>query len=137
VTGGGILTVTNLGPDLQPGDMFQLFNQPVGGFASVSLPQLGPDYGWANNLANNGTLAVVSTVPVNLVAQMTGGNLLTLAWPTDHSGWQLQVQTNSPGEGLSTNWRDVAGSTMTNLMTLPINTTDGSIFYRLSYLVSP
>jgi hypothetical protein len=129
--------VTNLGPDLQPGDTFQLFNQPVGGFAAVSLPPLGPDYGWANNLANNGTLTVVSTVPVNLVARMTGTNLLTLGWPTDHTGWRLQVQTNRPTEGLSTNWWDVAGSTTTNLMTLPINATDGSVFYRLSYPVSP
>lgn len=134
VTGGGTLTVTNLGPDLQPGDTFQLFNQPIGGFATVSLPSLGPDYGWANNLANDGTLTVVSTVPVNLVAQMTGGNVLTLGWPTDHTGWRLQVQSNSPAEGLSTNWWDVAGSTTTNLMTLPINSTDGSVFYRLSYL---
>jgi hypothetical protein len=68
---------------------------------------------------------------------MTGGNLLTLDWPTDHTGWQLQVQTNSPSQGLSTNWWDVADSTTTNQITLPINSTDGSVFSRLSHQVSP
>ena len=133
LTGGGLLTVTNLGPALQPGDTFPLFNQPVGGFSSVTLPALNPGSGWANNLANNGTLSVVSTVPPNLSSQVAGGTLMTLAWPADHTGWRLRVQTNSLAVGLGTNWWDVAGSTTTNQVTIPIDPANGSVFYQLVY----
>jgi autotransporter-associated beta strand protein len=132
ITGGGTLTVTNLGPALQAGDTFQLFNRPVGGFVTVNLPSAGPGLGWANNLANNGTLAVVSTASPSLLTQIAGGDL-TLTWPADHAGWRLQVQTNSITEGLGTNWWDLSGSTITNRMVIPINASAGDIFYRLSY----
>ena len=118
ITGGGTLTVTNLGPALQPGDVFALFNQPVSGFVTVNLPAVGAN-AWANNLANNGTLAVVSRTAPNLLSQVAGGNLLTLSWPADHTGWRLQVQTNNLAQGLGTNWSDVAGSTITNQMAIP------------------
>jgi len=132
IAAGGTLLVTNLGPTLQPGDTFQLFNQPVSGFVAVSLPSVGAN-AWANNLANNGTIAVVSTIPPSVTAQMGVGNLLTLTWPADHTGWQLQVQTNGPTQGLGTNWVDIAGSTKTNLMVIPVNGNNGSVFYRLLF----
>lgn len=124
--------MTNLGPALQPGDVFPLFNQPVSGFATVSLPAVGAN-AWANNLANNGTLAVVSTAPPNLASQVAGGNWLTLSWPGDHTGWRLQVQTNNLTQGLGTNWSEVAGTTVTNQVAIPINPIDGSVFYRLLF----
>ncbi|MGA2245043.1 MAG: protease pro-enzyme activation domain-containing protein [Verrucomicrobiota bacterium] len=131
ITATGALTVTNVGSPLQAGDLFQLFNQPVGGFSTVNLPPVGVN-AWANNLAINGTLAVVSTAVPNLIFQVTGGNLLTLSWPADHTGWRLQVQTNSFAQGLGTNWIDVAGSTTANQMSLLIDPNDGSVFYRLT-----
>jgi hypothetical protein len=75
---------------------------------------------------------VVATNPTNLTVQVTG-NKLTLSWPDDHIGWRLQVQTNSLAQGLSTNWYDIAGSTSTNQMAIPMDATDGSVFYRLMY----
>ncbi len=74
---------------------------------------------------------VAATNPTNITYQVVANNL-TLSWPADHSGWQLQVQTNSLNQGLGTNWSDVAGATLTNRMTFPINTIAGSVFYRLS-----
>ena len=133
IAGGGLLVVTNLGPALQPGDTFQLFNQPVGGFASIALPALAPGSGWANNLTNNGTLAVVSTVSPTLLSQVAGSALMTLGWPADHTGWRLRVQTNSLAQGLGTTWWDVVGSTTTNQMTLPIDPAAGDVFYQLIY----
>ena len=59
---------------------------------------------------------------------LMGGNL-TLSWPLDHTGWTLQVQTNS----LSTNWVTVTGSSITNQMIIPINPANGSEFFRLVY----
>jgi hypothetical protein len=131
ITGGGTLTVTNLGPALQLGDTFQLFNEPAGGFITINLPNVSP-YGWANNLAINGTIkvAAASMIATNVTFQVTGGNNLTLSWPSDHTGWQLQCQTNSL---TGTNWVNVPASTTTNQVTIPIDPANGSTFFRLIY----
>ena len=127
----GTLTITNLGPVLLAGDTFQLFNQPISGFASVNLPDVLPN-AWLNQLADNGTIRVVATASTNLLTQITGGSL-TLTWPSDHTGWRLQVQTNDMFQGLDTNWVDVADTTTTNQLMVPINPASGSVFYRLLY----
>jgi hypothetical protein len=75
---------------------------------------------------------VTATNPTNILFHVTGNNL-TLNWPADHTGWQLQVQTNSTAQGLGTNWVNVVNSTTTNQMTIPINTAKGCVFYRLIY----
>jgi autotransporter-associated beta strand protein len=135
---GGTLTVTNLGPALQVGDSFQLFNQAVTGFAVTNLPVTDANnnllYTWTNRVAINGSIQVltaippVKTAPTNITLQASGGNL-TLSWPLDHTGWILQTQTNS----LATNWVDVAGSSITNQMFIPINPANGGVFFRLVY----
>ncbi len=51
----------------------------------------------------------------------------------DHIGWRLEAQTNLIGTGLGTNWATVLNSTTTNQIFLPINTTNGSVFFRLVY----
>jgi len=132
ITGGGTLTVANQGPALQPGATFQLFNQPVSGFGTVNLPAVGAN-GWANNLAYNGTLTVVSTAAPPVTAVAAGGNVLTLSWPADHTGWRLQTQTDDLTQGLGTNWVDVAGATTTNQMSILINPASGGVYYRLIY----
>jgi autotransporter-associated beta strand protein len=86
ISGGGTLTVTNLGSTLQLGDTFQLFNQPVSGFASITLPSVAPNI-WANNLAGNGSIKVVAS---------TG----TLTWTGTGT-------TNAPGDG---NWNTTTGN---------------------------
>lgn len=61
---------------------------------------------------------------------------LNIAWPADHTGWRLQVQTNHLAAGISANpadWGTVAGSTVTNAVSLPIDTTKAGGFYRLVY----
>lgn len=74
----------------------------------------------------------VNASPTNIVFSVTG-NQLTLSWPTDHIGWRLQAQTNSLSVGISTNWANVNGSSATNQIVVPINITNGSVFYRLVY----
>lgn len=132
VNAGSVLTVTNIGdPNLVVGDTFTLFSAPVSGaFTTLNLPPL-PDGSvmWTNRLAIDGTIAVVAASTVNtsspiITISVSGGNL-TLSWPADHTGWTLQMQTNS----LGTNWVDVPGSTSTNSVTLPVGT--GTVFYRL------
>jgi len=142
ISSGGTLTVTNLGPDLLTGAKFQLFSVAVSGTPTVNLPAHNAAgtvaYTWTNNITKDGSITLlsgaagVSTVPTNIVFSVSSGNL-TLSWPADHTGWTLQAQTNSLSIGLSTNWAAVPGSTTVDSMTLPITTTNGSVFYRLMY----
>jgi cellulose 1,4-beta-cellobiosidase len=67
------------------------------------------------------------------VSATVAGGQLQLAWPQDHTGWQLQAQTNPFGPGLSTNWVSVFGSKSTNQLIMGIGRTNGSVFYRLVY----
>jgi len=76
--------------------------------------------------------STVSTTPTSLLVSVTG-NQLTLSWPADHTGWSLQVQTNNLATGLSGGWYDVAGSTSVDHVVIPINPTNGCVFYRLVY----
>lgn len=82
------------------------------------------------------TLSITNSVnlnPTNILFSVTGGNQLTLSWPLDHTGWTLQAQTNTVSVGISTNWVDVSASSATNKLIIPINLTNGSVFYRLLY----
>lgn len=133
-TGTGVVNVSNLGTNLATGNSFTLFNKPVvnGNLLTVT----GASVTWSNNLAVAGNIIVlvgpVSTTPVTLTNSYSGGNL-TLTWPADHTGWTLQVQTNALAVGLATNWFNVAGSAATNSVTIPVNATDPTVFYRLTY----
>jgi hypothetical protein len=86
----------------------------------------------------DGTIKVgsgISTTPTNITWSVSGGNL-TLAWPADHLGWTLLVQTNNLALGISTNqadWGSVAGATATNEFVIPIDLSKETEFYRLAY----
>lgn len=134
---GGRLIVTNLSGTLAVGDSFKLFNAASynGGFTSITLPALAVGLTWTNKLAVDGTITVVSSVnptPSNLTILNSGGSLI-LSWPADRTGWRLEVQTNSLAVGLGSNWFTVPGSTGTNHVSLPMDSTSGSTFYRLAF----
>jgi autotransporter-associated beta strand protein len=138
-SGIGTVTVSNLGPALVAGNSFKLFSQPVvnGGTMSVT-GGLGAGLGWTNNLAVDGSIAViavstVATNPTNLVSSVSG-TTLSLSWPSDHLGWFLQTQTNSRSVGLKpqTNfWFDVAGSQLITNTSITIERTNPTVFFRL------
>jgi autotransporter-associated beta strand protein len=142
LTFGGSLVVTNLGPDaLAAGDRFVLFSAAsrIGSFASLTLPALPAGLDWTNKLALDGSLeviATVSTTPVPMQVTVVGGQLL-IGWPADHTGWQLQTQTNALSVGLSGNWYPWPGSTTTNAATVPIDPANPSVFLRLIYPPQP
>jgi len=74
----------------------------------------------------------VNTTPTN-ISSMLAGNQLTLSWPSDHTGWTLQTQTNSRSVGLNGTWYDVDGSAATNQVTVTVDPTQPTVFYRMSY----
>jgi hypothetical protein len=55
------------------------------------------------------------------------------SWPLTHYGWHLAVQPNPVSAGPGTNWIAVPGSQTTNLFAVPVNTGNGSVFFRLVY----
>jgi fibronectin-binding autotransporter adhesin len=137
---GGALNVSLLGGALQAGDSFTLFKSTgglSGAFTATNLPSPGPGLAWVTTNLGNGVLSVaststVNTTPTNIVSSVSGGNL-TLSWPGSHTGWTLQVQTNSRSVGLNTNWYNVAGSALTNQVTVPVNPANPTVFFRLVY----
>ena len=80
-------------------------------------------------------LTIVSTVNTGRtnITLLVSGNQLTLSWPSDHTGWRLQSQTNPVTVGLLSNWFDVPGSTTTNQIITTVNPASGSVFYRMVY----
>jgi autotransporter-associated beta strand protein len=140
VTGGGTLTVTNIGPALAAGNSFQLFSTPVSGFSSVNLPAGDNNYNytWNNQLAVNGTIVVqtavvaINTNPAtaNFKATLAGGSL-TFTWAGDHTGWQLY--TNAVGLNATNSWFPLAGSgsvTNENIAIIPANP---NVYFQLRY----
>jgi autotransporter-associated beta strand protein len=136
---GGTLTVVQSGTALTLGDFFKLFvGANSGSFATINLPALDPGLAWTNTIALNGTISVVAGPSVNLaptnIVSVVNGNNLELSWPSDHTGWKLQAQTNTVSVGLGANWVTIPGTDTVNHFTNTINPANGSVFYRL---VSP
>ena len=84
--------------------------------------------GESTNSLQASATSLPSLTPTNIILQASSGQL-QLSWPLDHLGWGLQSQTNS----LSTNWMLLPGSTNNNQIVIPINSTSGSVFFRLVY----
>ncbi|HYG24105.1 MAG TPA: autotransporter-associated beta strand repeat-containing protein [Verrucomicrobiae bacterium] len=128
---GGSLTVSNVSGTLAPGDSFQIFPAVsfTGNFSSVT----GGGVNWNFN-PTNGTLTVIGgglpTTPTNITFSVSGGNM-TLSWPASYTGWILQAQTNTLAAGLSTNWSDLPGSASVNSIMVPVNASNGAVFFRM------
>jgi len=74
--------------------------------------------------------AVVNTTPTNILFSNSGGQL-TLSWPADHIGWQLQ--SNPVGLTATGAWFTITGSTITNQMTFTPDQTRTNVFFRMLY----
>jgi hypothetical protein len=73
------------------------------------------------------TSSVVNvTVSLNRLTISPIGNALDISWPV--AGGRLQTQTNNLGHG----WVDVPNSSATNHIIVPVDPSNGSVFYRLS-----
>ncbi|HXA44065.1 MAG TPA: carbohydrate-binding protein [Candidatus Angelobacter sp.] len=75
---------------------------------------------------------IVSTNSLQLNVFQVAGQI-QLSWPQDHLGWRLEAQTNSLNAGLGNGWTTIPGSIGTNQVFLPIDTANGSVFFRLVY----
>lgn len=115
-----VFTLPQFGSEILP------HGQTVHGFAQDATGEL---YALATSTSANGNGGVVyKLMSVRLTAHVTD-NLLDLSWPV--AGGRLQAQTNSIGVGITTNWFDVPGSTATNHVVVPLDSSNTSAFYRL------
>ncbi len=136
-----VVTINNMGAALTNGS-YKLISGSVAGTAPAIVAVIG------NGLGSGGTgtlrlagyelyLTVSGVVSVNtnspVLTNTISGNTLTLAWPTDHLGWRLEVQTNSLTSGLTTNWLTWPNSTNLTTMPITINPTAPTVFFRLVY----
>jgi hypothetical protein len=139
-------------PNRMPGGVFQGANSadfsdavtlftvttqpPTNAFTSVGVTNmtafryvryLSPDGGWGNVAeVDFYGYTPVATTPVQLASTISG-NQLQFSWPTDHTGWRLQINTNLA----SRRWNDVFGAEATNLIT--ISPTNDNMFFRMVY----
>jgi fibronectin type 3 domain-containing protein len=84
----------------------------------------GTYLGTTNSLVVGGGISTTSTN----IGTSFSGNQFTLKWPTDHTGWTLQSETNLMG-----NWQDVPGSTATDEVIITTSPAKPTVFYRLKY----
>jgi autotransporter-associated beta strand protein len=126
VTNGAVLKLNFSGTNQIAGLVLNGTNKSAGVYNSVNS---------APFIAGTGSLLIPAPVATNsptMTFTNSGGSLM-LTWPSDHTGWRLQVQTNALTIGLGTNWVDVPSSTNASQMTIPFNTSNNSVFYRLVY----
>ena len=84
------------------------------------------------SLYHAAVVSPVNVTPTNIVLSVAN-NQLYLSWPADHIGWILQAETNNSSAGIATNWVNVANSQGTDAFTIPINLSNGCVFYRLVF----
>jgi hypothetical protein len=82
----------------------------------------------ASYLSAQHHFALFNPSPTNLTVSYSN-NQLTLSWPADHTGWQ--VQSNSVGVEVTNAWFNVSGSTSTNQISITPNANQPHVFYRM------
>ena len=97
----------------------------INGAALTSMPASG------SAMSDQSPSFTFKFIAAPAITSVVSGNALLLSWPTNYIGWTLQAQTNAPGGGISTNWNIVSGSTTTNQISVPLDNTTGTVFFRL------
>lgn len=70
------------------------------------------------------------TTPTNITYSISN-NYIVLNWPTNYTGWLLQVQTNDLTQGLGTTWTTLFSSSNSSSTVMPIDPANPAVFYRL------
>lgn len=101
----------------------------INGTSITTLPALGSAL--SNQSSGSPQHFAFNFLPVPTITSSASGNSLQLSWPAIYTGWTLQVQTNAPGAGIGLNWDNVSGSAAGNQISIPVDDTVGSVFFRL------
>ncbi len=135
ITFGGTLTVTNLGPALQSGDTFNLFDGVLGGaFAATNLPALSStSLYWDTTLLNSqGILRVTANLPAQPTIQQVGLEGTNLVFKVASEAGFSYVVEASPTVA-PTNWIGVqtnaGGGSL--IFTIPVNPANPQEYFRI------
>lgn len=130
---GAVINVTNANGFGAGSYTLFTYTGTLSGAVALGSAPTNFNYAFDTNTAGEVNLTVTepgpSLTPVKMVFQTVGTNL-ELSWPTDHIGWQLEVQSNEVNGG---NWTILSGSGSTNEFLFPINPNSGNVFLRLVY----
>ena len=98
---------------------------------TLTVRVTAPDTVTVQDYTMNVLLLPSQTVPT--LTNSVSGSTLTLSWAADHVGYSLQTQTNALSAGLGATWFPVVNSTSTNVVTVTVDPTQPTVFYRLVY----
>ena len=107
-------------------------------FTNLTLPATGYITWQTNYNATAFALSVLAhiatnTTPTNLFISTLNSSTIILQWPGDHTGWSVQAQTNPATTGIGSNWATLVGAPLTNQFVMPINKTNATVFFRMTY----
>jgi hypothetical protein len=134
--GSGALStaITDAGQPLYLGTRMDGVNRLTGDISELiivgSALSPGDVASMENYLMQSHQIVTVNPNPTNIVVSVSG-NQITLSWPPDHTGWQLQ--SNSVALTTNSAWFTVPGSTTTNQITITPDATKTNVFYRMFY----
>jgi len=134
--GTGTVKVTNVGPALQAGDTFTLFNKPVVGGGALAISGAGA--AWTNRLAIDGSIRVISTVPnfaPGGIARLPDRNMSLTAVGSIGSTYKLWASTNIALTPISTTWTLLNSGTVT-VSPFTINDLTATNFSQRFYIFS-
>lgn len=111
---GGQTSATLSIPNIQTSDAYYLVATNIYGSVTSSIAVVN--------------VLTINTNPTNIVFSVSN-NQLTMSWPADHIGWQLQ--SNPVGLTASNQWFTVPGSAATNQITVTPDLTKTNVFFRM------
>lgn len=106
-SGAGVINVANLGPALQAGDKFKLFNKPVTGGAAMTITGGGTAV-WSNKLEVDGSIEVVSAPLPRIVTSGVIGSDLVFSGTNGVPSGTYQVLSSTNVAAPIANWTSVA-----------------------------
>jgi probable HAF family extracellular repeat protein len=79
------------------------------------------------------TEAWIATIslPKPMISLTVTNFQLDLSWPMLPTGWRLESHSNAFGSGNGTNWFTLLEPLLTNRVSIPIDPSQGSVFFRL------
>ncbi len=132
VTYNGTLILTNTAGTLTNNQSFQLFSAADHTGTFVSVASAGGGATWSFDPATGvaTVLSTMATTPTNIsFAVNAAGTELSLTWPGSHEGWFAQSNTVSVAE--AGEWFDIPDSNSGTNLVIPIDQSQGQVFYRL------
>lgn len=106
-SGAGVINVANLGPVLQAGDKFKLFNKPVTGGATLTIAG-GGTVVWTNKLELDGSIEVVSAPLPRIVTSGVIGSDFVFSGTNGVLSGTYQVLSSTNVAAPIANWTTVA-----------------------------